>query len=326
MRTIFLTSYLLITILCNAQINFVKHAALKLDARRAYNEANYEKALKLYDNAFALHNDNSVIEYLKAANSAAELNDEESCIKWLKASITKKKAEQTTIRNISKKAVYQKCATAILKNYDLYLSKFYKNLENPMIYFQIQNLINRDQNMRSLGEYFFGISDEEKEIAFDKYKTARLNKDKAAQKKYWSIIYPKLKPEHAGFQRRVAIYADSLNVVKLIDITKKHGWQKEAFLILWHQRGNYGQDNWVWNYFKPLIIDEIKKGKIEPFYLAIFEDYKSLEINGKTIYGYYPGIVDSKTVNIKRKNIGLPNLSKAEIEARNNRTDRGSIF
>src|SRR5690606_19933780 len=53
---------------------------------------------------------------------------------------------------------------------------------------------------------------------------------------------------------------DSLNIKRLIEITKEYGWQKKGWLILWHQRGSYGQDNYVWNFFKPYIDEQIAKG------------------------------------------------------------------
>jgi len=35
---------------------------------------------------------------------------------------------------------------------------------------------------------------------------------------------------------------DSLNITRLIEITKKYGWQDEGWLILWHQRDTYGKE------------------------------------------------------------------------------------
>ena len=32
---------------------------------------------------------------------------------------------------------------------------------------------------------------------------------------------------------------DSLNIEELMAITKEYGWQKRAWVILWHQRGNH---------------------------------------------------------------------------------------
>ena len=57
MRTIILMSCVLITTLCNAQKDFVKQAELSLEARRAYNDNNYEKALELYEQLFIINDD-----------------------------------------------------------------------------------------------------------------------------------------------------------------------------------------------------------------------------------------------------------------------------
>ena len=326
MRTIILMSCVLITTLCNAQKDFVKQAELSLEARRAYNDNNYEKALELYEQLFTINDDHLPVEYLKAANTAAQLKDNNRCVKWIKESIIQKKTEKATIQDFSENPLYQKCADSILSDYTTYRSKYYKNLKNPMLYFEIQELINRDQVVRKLKDYYFGITEEDTEKAFNGLLKAQEANDKEAQQKYWAIISPKMTDENNEFYRKTMLYADSLNVVKLIDLTKEYGWQQNAHIILWHQRGNYGKDNWVWNFFKPYIDNEIKKGTIAPYFWAVFEDFASNIKTGETIYGYYSGKVNPTAVNEKRKSIGLPILTLAEIEARNNRTDKGSMF
>jgi len=57
---------------------------------------------------------------------------------------------------------------------------------------------------------------------------------------------------------------DAQNISRLMKITKEHGWQKGAWLLLWHQRVTYEDiNNPIWAYFKPLINDEIRRGKLE---------------------------------------------------------------
>ena len=112
---------------------------------------------------------------------------------------------------------------------------------------------------------------------------------------------------------------------ELIKITEEHGWQKNGWLILWHQRGSYGEDNWIWAFFKPYINKEIQKGTVPPFFWAKFEDHHSFFKTGKTIYGYWPGKVDPKSVNKARRPVGLPILTEEEIILRNT-TRSGRIF
>ena len=57
-------------------------------------------------------------------------------------------------------------------------------------------------------------------------------------------------------------------------ITKEYGWQKKAWIILWHQRGNHDEDNYVWNYFRPLINKEIEEGKISRSFWKPFDEFK----------------------------------------------------
>ena len=107
---------------------------------------------------------------------------------------------------------------------------------------------------------------------------------------------------------------DSLNINRLIEITKKYGWQKRAWLILWHQRLTYDQDNYVWRFFKPYINDQIAKGNIEKSFWTRFEEEKSIRLNHKQIYGLYWNqfneypIKDITNVDKRRTKNGLPPL------------------
>jgi tetratricopeptide (TPR) repeat protein len=107
---------------------------------------------------------------------------------------------------------------------------------------------------------------------------------------------------------------DTKNINRLIEITKEYGWQSKAWIILWHQRGTYGQSNYVWDFFKPYIDEEIKTGKMRKDFWAIFEDEKSIKNTGKQIYGLYWSqyndwpIVDIENVDKRRESVGLPPL------------------
>lgn len=107
---------------------------------------------------------------------------------------------------------------------------------------------------------------------------------------------------------------DSSNISRLIDITKQYGWQKKGWLLLWHQRGTYGQDNYVWNFFKPYINDEIRKGIINKDFWTMFEDEYLIRTEKKQIYGNYWSqyneypIIDIKNIDKRRNEKGLPPL------------------
>lgn len=107
---------------------------------------------------------------------------------------------------------------------------------------------------------------------------------------------------------------DSLNVTRLIEITKKYGWQSKGWLILWHQRGTFGEKNYVWDFFKPHIDKEIAEGKIRKDFWAMFEENKSVFENKKQIYGLFVNnfeqfpIIDIEKVDERREKIGKPPL------------------
>ncbi len=309
---------LLSVTVCGAQINFAKHADLLLNAHRAKELNDTKKSLSLYEEAFILHSDNAIVDYLNAANCAAQLNNEISCKKWIIEAIVKQKVEKKSILKFSENETYQWCVAEILSKYSMYLSKHYEALENPVAYFKIQKLIDRDQFSRKIDDYHLGISETDKDIAFEGFIKSQAPKDSIARKKYQAILFPKISKEHRAYQLKLMRYTDSLNIVSLMDITREHGWQKEAWLLLWHQRGSYGKKSWIWNYFKPLIDNEIKQGKVSSSFWAEFEDFKSINETGTSVYGYHPGKVDIITVNEKRKSIGLPLLTDAEIANRNN--------
>ena len=107
---------------------------------------------------------------------------------------------------------------------------------------------------------------------------------------------------------------DSSNVQKLIEITERYGWKDKGWLILWHQRMKYDQDNWVWNYFRPIINEEIKKGNVRKSFWAQFEEFKNIAENKYQEYGLYPHnfdtypLKDPKKVDLKRDSVNLPPL------------------
>jgi len=289
MKKLILLTYLSFTLICSAQIDFVKQADLLLNAYRTNEKKQFDKSLELYEQAFAIHTANSTIDYTRAAVSAAELKKEEHCKRWITEAIIKKEASKDFLITFSDNEIYQKCLTSILPKYDTLLTQFYKSIANPKAYLEIQKLHNRDQFSRKIEDYYLGISEKQQEEAFELYLKAQASKDTIALKKYSKIIFPKIDKVYKDYNLKIMRYTDSLNVVKLIDLTKDFGWQEEAWLILWHQRGTYGQENWVWDYFKPLIDEEIRKGN-------------------------------------KRKSIGLPAMTAEEIEQRNAQTRGGRAF
>lgn len=101
---------------------------------------------------------------------------------------------------------------------------------------------------------------------------------------------------------------DSLNINRLIEITKEYGWQKRGWLALWHQRGTYGKDNYVWNFFKAHIDKEIKEGKIKKDFWVIFDEERSIVNKKEQIYGMYWSQYDEYPI------INIENVDKRRAE------------
>lgn len=117
-----------------------------------------------------------------------------------------------------------------------------------------------------------------------------------------------------GSDRKDIARVDSLNVKRLIEITKDYGWQDKGWIILWHQRGTYGENNYVWNFFKPYIDEQISKGYMKKDFWVMFDEEKSIRKNKEQIYGIYWNnfddypIKDIENVDNRRAEFGLPPL------------------
>ena len=82
-------------------------------------------------------------------------------------------------------------------------------------------------------------------------------------------------------------YSDSLNMVELKRLTQKYGWHDKGWLLLWHQRASF-PDGPFWDYFIPLIDNEIANCNVHPKFWSIFIDYKSMRLSSSQIYGHFP--------------------------------------
>ncbi len=117
-----------------------------------------------------------------------------------------------------------------------------------------------------------------------------------------------------GSDRKEIARVDSLNIKRLIEITKDYGWQDKGWIILWHQRGTYCENNYVWNFFKPYIDEQISKGNMKKDFWVMFDEEKSIRKNKEQIYGMYWNnfddypIKDIENVDKRRAEFGLPPL------------------
>jgi hypothetical protein len=102
-----------------------------------------------------------------------------------------------------------------------------------------------------------------------------VDNDSIAEKKYRALLFPKKNEDYKILQRELMIKVVALNIERLKEITLEHGWQERAWIILWHQRGDYGKDTEVLNVFKPIIDKEIEDGKLSRSFWNIFDQFKA---------------------------------------------------
>lgn len=66
---------------------------------------------------------------------------------------------------------------------------------------------------------------------------------------------------------------DSVNIVRLKELTVKYGWEPRAWLLLWHHRGFTENQKFVWDFFKPYLESEIKKDNVNKDFFVDFEEF-----------------------------------------------------
>lgn len=169
-------------------------------------------------------------------------------------------------------------------------------------------------------EEFDSYRDKEELISvyknYESYQNKYLEKlkDPSVIKEMDKLIELDQKVRDANFSTEEMIEQDSLNIRRLIEITKVSGWQDRSWLILWHQRGRHNEDTYPWNYFRPLIDSLIDECEIRADYWAIYEDERLMRTEGFQKYGTYSWNFDSypvkdvELVDQRRKELGMPPL------------------
>lgn len=260
----------------------------KADSLRV--KGQYKKAITEYNEALKeLDRYNNSTPFFNLAECAIKTNQINLAKKHIRLGISKGGAPLFYLNNyqgFGEDFKKTKIWKDIINDYDDLRKQYFLTIPNFDIYVEIEKMVAIDQYPRKMDSFF---------------------DDKFLKNKQ-------------SFVDSLMIATDQRNIERLIEITKQYGWQHRAFLLLWHQRGTYKEDNAVWNFFIPAINEEIKNGKVERSFWAIFEDDKSLRENGYTLYGFLQGKVDEK-VNERRKSVNMSLLSQEEIDDMNNQTD-----
>ena len=267
---------LIISSFSYGQTKYDTHDGLISEANNLRKDGNCEKAIAKYQNALEILIPNSSTPFFNLAECALKLENEKLADEWIRKGIAEGGAQMEYLRKyegfieIQNEEFYQ----TIIKDYNSLRQKYFSSLNNIDIYLEIEELTARDQFARKVDDYISDRTKIDMDAAFKGFADAQKNNDTIAKKKYQNLIFPKPNKENEKLQQKLMRKIDSLNIDRLMEITKEYGWQERAWLILWHQRGNHDEDNYVWNYFRPLINKEIEEGKISRSFWQPFDQEK----------------------------------------------------
>ena len=324
MKTIYFFLLLFISQPLLAQYATPEQSQLRLKARRATQAEKHEEALNTYKKLVSLENPANS-DYLKCAEAAFAVQQATLGLEYLQCMVEEHGTSKEDILDILKRNELSQLTTKVNQEYNEWLKKFYQTRPNLEAYFLVQQLIERDQLIRRLDDYYLGITEEMRQKAADKFFEAQDKNDTKSMQEARAILFPEVDEDFKQMKSKMMLRVDSLNVIALKEILTEYGWQPNAWLLLWHQRGTYGQNTPAWQFLKAVIDREIAVGKLPPSFWAPFEDFASYRTTGVTKFGYWPGKVP-KAVNANRMQIGLAPLSEEEMAERNSSSYGGAMY
>lgn len=267
-----LLAFLSSSLFLSAQTKYDKFDQLILEADSLKILEEYQHAYDKYGKALNVLIPDSGTPYFSMAECAIKAGNIKKCKKSIIEGITIGGAEYDYLirydgfKDIQMMPFYQ----AILKEYNHYRQQYFSSKENIDVFLEILALNEKDQLVRKTEDYFTNYSEEELTEARKQFVEAQEKGDLVKLEVYKKILFPKVEEKYSDLMHRV----DDSNIKRLIEITKKHGWQSRAWLLLWHHRSSYKENNFVWNHFIPLINKEIEQGKISRTFWKPFEDEK----------------------------------------------------
>jgi len=303
-------TFLLLLILSSfsyGQTKYDKHDGLISEANTLRKNGNCEQAIEKYKNALEILIPNSSTPFFNLAECALNLNDLTLADKWIRKGVSIGGAPKSYLKDykgfadIQEEEFYKK----IISDYNKLRQKYFSSIDDIDLYLKIEELTARDQFVRKTGMYLDGYSEVDYKNAGTEYREAMKANDTVKAKELRKILFHKTKDEHKATTSELMQRVDSLNVARLMEITEKHGWQERAWIILWHQRGTYGEDNYVWNYFKPLIDKEIEEGKLSRDFWSSFEMHKEMmeQMKKGDFKSIQVGEEPKKEIKIKKEKI-----------------------
>lgn len=268
-----LLTFLSFSLFLSAQTKYDKFDQLILEADSLKIVGEYQHAYDKYANALRILIPDSSTPYFSMAECALKSGNIKKCKKSIIEGLTKGGAEYDYLiqydgfKDIQMMPFYQ----AILEEYNHYRQQYFSGKENIDVFLEILALYEKDQLVRKTEDYFTNYSEEELTEARKQFVEAQEKGDKVKLEVYKKILFPNVEDKYSDLMVRV----DDSNIKRLIEITKKYGWQPKAWLLLWHHRSSYQENNFVWNHFIPLINKEIEQGKISRTFWKPFEDEKN---------------------------------------------------
>ena len=261
---------------CLAQTKYDEYEKLIYEADSLKEIKYYSEAIDKYEKALIEIVPEFITPYINLVECAIIQDDLSLADKWIRKSVSEGGVTKTSLKLYSQllKSKDEDFFQKILSDYNLLRRQFFSSIEDIDLYLEMKELNERDQFVRKIDDYMDGRTQEDIQNAMKGYQEAKEQNDTIAINKYRAILFPKPNKEYEKLQTDLMLKVDSLNIVKLMDITREHGWQKEGWLILWHQRGTYGENNIVWNYFIPLINKEIEEGKLSRSFWVQFDEFK----------------------------------------------------
>ncbi|WP_194851596.1 hypothetical protein [Nonlabens antarcticus] len=266
----------------NAQTKYDIHDELLFDAYDQKESGNCELALQTYRSAIELIKPSSGRSYFLAAECAIKIGKMEVADEWIRMGVTQAGAPLSYLRefdgfqNVQNETFYK----TIIADYNILRRQYFSSIENIDLYNEVEQLTFRDQFVRKTGMYLDGISEQDYQEAGDGFSKAREEKDTIKGKEFKKILFHQTAAKYNETTTDLMQKVDSLNIARLMEITAEHGWQSRAWIILWHQRGTYGEDNYVWNYFKPVIDEEIAVGTMSRSFWDTFDQFKEIMETG----------------------------------------------
>jgi hypothetical protein len=267
-----LITFLLFPLFLSAQTKYDKFDRLILEADSLKILEEYQYAYEKYARALNVLIPDWATPYFNMAECALKLGNVKKCKNSIIEGLVKGGAEYDYLirydgfKDIQMMPFYD----AILKDYNYYRQQHFRNKDNIDVFLEVLALLEKDQLVRKTEDYFTNYSEEELTVARQQFVQAQEKGDLVKLEVYKKILFPKVEEKYDELMKRV----DDSNIKRLIEITKKYGWQPSAWILLWHHRSSYQENNFVWNHFIPLINKEIEQGKISRAFWKPFEDFK----------------------------------------------------